>query len=220
MKNLGRNLLYFCALAALLVTPLAAQTVDLSTRTFWIGERPDTMDGAPPFIALRRIGWIETILSTDPVLSDAVVHIEQTYVSVADAVAGPNRRDVLLDSSQLPSQFFIPYYQIYGSPVAASRSITYVPTDSNAGFVVHCNRRDDIDEMLLCVVYARYAPDDFIRLKARLYFPSDPADAPDHFLNVVNRMREVAHCLDVTGENIESQTDHPDLSGCKIETIS
>lgn len=63
--------------------PAGAQTVELSTRTFWVVERPRTMDGDTPFIALREIDWIEAVLGTDPVLQDAVVHIELAHMSVA-----------------------------------------------------------------------------------------------------------------------------------------
>lgn len=200
--------------------PIAAQTVELSTRTFWLGERPGTLDEDFPFIALRRIAWIEAILATDPVLKDAVFHIEQTGMSVAVSVAGRDERDILLGSDRLPPQFDLSDYMIYGPPVATARDYTYLPTDAAAGFKVRCVRRDDVEHMSLCVLYGTYAPDDRIWLKARLYFPPDPADAPTYFQDVAERMREVAYCLDVTDEVIDVRAVHPTLTGCRKKPIS
>ena len=74
--------------------------------------------------------------------------------------------------------------------------------------------------MHLCVVYATYPPDDYVKLKARLYWPPDPADAPTYFRDVARRMREVAYCLDVTDELIDVSEVHPTLTGCGPEPIS
>lgn len=217
MRKGIKHLLYACLCATLIATPLAAQTVELSTRSFWLGERPNTIDSFSPFIALRRIDWIAEILEADPTLQRAVFHIEEVHVSVADFVAGPDEREILLGPDRLPSQFNLLDYQIYGPPVSTATSFTYIPVEPGAGYLVHCGQRDDIERMSLCVVYASYAADDRIRLKARLYFPPDPIDRPDYFRNVAKRMREVARCLDVTDEPDRTQTDSPTLSGCRLE---
>ncbi|MES2435260.1 MAG: hypothetical protein V4586_15740 [Pseudomonadota bacterium] len=178
------------------------------------------MDSDTPFIAVREIDWIEAILSTDPVLQNAVVHIELTFRSVADFAAAPNEGEVLLGSDRLPSKFNLSDYRIYGSPVVTAKSFTYVPFDPAAGFRVGCSQRDDVEHMLLCVVYATYPPDDRIRLKARLYFPPDPADVPTYFRDVAERMREVAYCLDVTDEIRTVPAAPPKLSGCRPKPTS
>ena len=118
-KAIG-HLLYICAALAVLAPPLSAQTVELSTRTFWLGERPETIDSEPPFIAVRDIDWIETILATDPVLQDAMFRIDQTFMSVAESVAAPDEEDVLLGPDRLPPKFYLPDYQIYGAPVSTT----------------------------------------------------------------------------------------------------
>ncbi len=159
-------------------------------------------------------------MATDPVLKDAVFHIEQTGMSVATFLAGRDERDILLGPDRLPPQFDLSDYTIYGPPVATARDFTYLPVDQEAGFLVRCILRDDVNHMLLCVVYAAYAPDDRIRLKARLYFPPDPADAPTYFRDVAERMREVAYCLDVTDELINVRAVHPNPSGCRKKPIS
>jgi hypothetical protein len=200
--------------------PAGAQTVELSTRTFWVGERPRTMDGDTPFIALREIDWIEAVLGTDPVLRDAVVHIELAHMSVAETVAFPYPGEVLLGPDRLPTQFHLPDYRIYGPEIATGKSFTYLPTDPDAGFRVGCGERNDVRHMSVCVINATYSPDDHIRLKARLYFPPDPADAPTYFRDVVERMREVAHCLDVTDDPVEVLAVRPELTGCLLKPIS
>ena len=220
MKIMIQLLLCFCASVAILAPPLAAQTVELSTRTFWVGDRPRTMDSDTPFIAVREIDWIEAILATDPVLQDAVFLIDETFMSVADDVAAPYDGDVLFGPARLPPKFYLPDYLIYGPPVATTNSWLYMPVDPEAGFTVWCTPRSDVEHLRLCVVDTTYPPDDRIRLTARLYFPPDPVDAPTYFRDVAERMRDVAYCLDVTDELIEVPVAHPTLSGCRTEPIS
>lgn len=204
----------------LLASGLSAQTVELSTRTFWVGEQLRTMDSETPFISVREIRWIEAVLGTDPVLQDAVVHIELTYMSVKEAVAKPDESDVLLGPDRLRQQYKLSDYRIFGPTALTARSFTYLPVDPAAGYDVWCSERDDVAHMSLCVVRATYVPDDRIRLKARLYFPPDPVDRPTYFRAVAQRMREVAHCLDVTDEIRTGPVPQPDLSTCKLEPIS
>lgn len=220
MNKAIRHLLYVCAALGLLAPPLAAQTVELSTRTFWLGERPETMDSEPPFIAVRDIDWLEAVLGTDPVLQNAVFFIDETFMSVAESVAAPYDGDVLFGSDRLPPKLYLPDYLIYGPPVATANSWLYIPIDPSEGFTVWCTLRSDVEHISLCVVNAAYAPDDRIRLKARLYFPPDPADAPTYFRDLAERMRDVAYCLDVTDERVDVPVVHPTLSGCRPEQIS
>lgn len=213
---------FFCLYACVIILapPVTAQTVDLSTRTFWLGEHPRTLDLDFPFIALREIDWIDVVLENDPVLKDAVVQIEQEGMSVLASVARPHQGDVLLGPDQLSSQFNLPDYRIFGPSVATGRSFTYLPINPDAGFIVECGLRDDVEQLALCVVYATYAPDDRIRLKGRLYFPPDPADSPTYFRDVAERMREVTYCLDVTDEFIDVPVVHSKLLGCRAKPIS
>lgn len=206
--------------ATFVAAPLSAQTVKLSTRTFWVGDRPKTMDSDTPYLALRDIDWIEAVLGTDPVLKDAVVHIELNFVSVAQFVAAPEKDEIPLGPERVPPQFRLPDYTIYGPPAATSKSFTYLPADPGGGFIVKCGQRDDAEKMMLCVVYAAYAPDDRIRLQAALYFPPDPAEVPTYFRDVVQRMRDVATCLDVTDKLVDAPSVHPGLSGCQTKPIS
>ncbi|WP_426033628.1 hypothetical protein [Cypionkella sp. TWP1-2-1b2] len=220
MQTVISRLLQLCVCITVLASPLVAQTVELSTRVFWLGERPATMESDTPFIAVREIDWIEAILSTDPILQDAVVHIELTFQSGADFVAASYKGEVLLGPDRLPSKFNLSDYRIYGSPVVTAKSFTYVPFDPAAGFRVRCSQRDDVEHILLCVVCATYPPDDRIRLTAALYFPPDPADAPSYFRQVAERMREVAYCLDVTDERPKALAAPPKLSGCRPKPTS
>jgi len=133
------------------------------------------MDGYRPFIALLEIDWFEAVLGTDPILQDAVVHIELAHMSVAEIVAFPYPDEILLGSDRLLPQFDLPDYRIYGPVIATAKSFTYLPTDPGSGFHVGCGERNDVRHMSVCVINANYTPDDHIRLKARLYFPPDPA---------------------------------------------
>jgi hypothetical protein len=130
------RLVYALACIAVLALPVCAQTVELSTRTFWVGERPKTKDGATPFIALREIVWIEAVLGTDPVLKDAVVHMELAPMSVTEIVAFTYPDEILLGPDRLPTRFDLPDYRIYGPVAATAKSFAYLPTDPDAGFRV------------------------------------------------------------------------------------
>lgn len=73
-------------------------------------------------------------------------------------------------------------------------------------------------QRLFC--FRNLPPDDNIVLKPRLYFPPDPIDQPTRFRDVVERLREVAYCLDVTEKLVDVPTVYPDLKGCKPEDTS
>jgi hypothetical protein len=205
--------------------PLSAQTVDLATRTFWTGERPKTMDVDSPFIALLDIEWIEDALGNEPVFKGAALQIEQELGpdgnhSVARSVAHLLPGEIELGPEALPPQFRIPGYRMYGDPRDKKVSPVYVPDDPSAGYKVACGWVVGEDRFSVCTVFATYAPDDNIRLKAALYFPPDPIDQPTRFRDVVERLREVAYCLDVTEGLIDVPTVFPDLKGCKPEETS
>jgi hypothetical protein len=210
----------FCVFLTTSAAPAFAQTVDLSSRSFWVGLVTEPMPPESTFIAVRNIDWIESILSVDAALRDAVVHIELSSTPVEGLVSGPAASDVILGPDRLPPQYLNPDFVIYGPAVDTAKSFTYVPLDPMAHFIVECGERDDLRRMSLCVVYASYPPDDYIRLKARLYFPPNPADAPTYFRDVVDRMREVAYCLDVTDNLINVPEVYPDLTGCLPDTTS
>ena len=214
-----------CLCATLLACPVLAQTVDLATRTFWIGERPRTMDVDSPFVALLDIDWIDEILGDEPVFKHATLQIEQEMGidgthSVARSVAHRLPGEVELGPDAVPPQFRIPGYKIYGDPRDKKISPVYVPDDPSAGYKVRCGWVVGEDRLSVCTLVATYAPDDNIRLKARLYFPPDPADQPTRFHDVVERLREVAYCLDVTDKLVDVPTVYPDLKGCGPEPVS
>lgn len=202
---LGR-LHYLCVSLALTCSPAVAQSVELSTRTFWIGAPAHEMGSGKRFISLRRFEWLDDVFESDPVLQQTVVHIEESYVPVAAFIAGMHEGSVLLGPDRLPENYVLEDYRVYGPEVATARRFTYVPREPSDGFAVHCGQTDDRTRMSLCVILATYAPDDRLRLMARLYFPPDPVDRPNYFRNVVQRMREIAHCLDIT-ERPETTTE-------------
>jgi hypothetical protein len=209
-------LIGFCLLPGL----AAAQTVELSSRTFWLGEQPSTLESYPPFIAPGRIPWIAEILETDAVLRHAVIHIDATFISAAQSVAGPNAREVLLDPDRLPPEFDLPGYREYGPPDPTATSITYVPDNPDAGFIVWCDQNRERSAISFCAVNATYPPDDRIRLKARLYHPSNLMGRPDRFRDIAERMRDLAYCLDVTDDSVDVPKARPTLSGCRPDITS
>lgn len=219
------RLLNAAVVASLLPLPLAAQTVDLATRTFWIGERPKTMDVDTPFVVLQEIDWIDELLRQEPLFNGAVLVIEEEQNpagthSVAWSVARLLPGEVELGLDVLPPQFSIPGYTIYGNPKHEKPSPVYVPDDPSAGFKVRCGWEVGEYRLLGCTLVATYAPDDNIRLKARLYWQQDPAEDPTRFRDLVNRLREVAYCLDVTEVLVDVPTVYPDLKDCRRGEVS
>jgi hypothetical protein len=199
--------------------------VELSSRTFWIGERPKSADVDGPFVVLQEIDWINEILRQEPIFKGAVVVIEEEQNpagthSVAWSVARLLPEEVELGPHALPPQFSIPGYTIYGNPEHQKPSPVYVPDDPSAGYKVRCGLEVGEYRLLGCTLVATYAPDDNIRLKARLYWQEDPAEYPTRFRDLVDRMREVAYCLDVTEGLVDLPTVYPDLKGCRPEELS
>jgi len=217
-----RLFLVFTLLFAQVGSTAGAQTIDLSTRTFWLGETPDTLNSFPPFIAVRKIGWIEEVLQHDPALKDAVFFIEQAFYSVHERNLRPPEDQIRLHGSRLPNEFVNPDFIIYGSPTVTSPGFTYMPVNQSFAFSVSCGERRDTNTILpnrgfsLCVVYASYEPDDAIVLKARLFFPPNPIDAPDYFRAVAERMREIAGCLDVTEISQIFLNEPPAIQDCGL----
>ena len=203
-----------CVLAILAALPAAAQrTVELSTRTFWLGEQPSHWGDDPNFISIRRIDWIEEIIGVDPVLGDAVVHIEAVHPSSIELIFERDERLITLTAERYGPHYVIPGYRILAHPAQTARHFRYFPEDTEAGYHVRCSLTQDHERLSLCVVLATYPADPLIRLKARLYFPPDPIERPTYFRDIVDRMREVAACLDVTGEPV-FRTAPPPLSDC------
>lgn len=218
----GRSaLVLLCGLLA--ASPLAAQTVELSSRTFWLGEQPATMDDYPPFFAPQRIRWIEKIIDADPVLGNTVPHVELALLPASESVGDVGGAYVPVGSDRLDPRYDLPGYNIFGLPDDPTRlpvSIVYQPQDPGAGYRVSCSVDNVREKLRFCLVIATYPPDDGIRLKIRLYFPDDPAAHPDYFREVVERMRDLVYCLDVTDELVDVQKNRPTLAGCQPEVSS
>ncbi len=220
-----KHFLFAFVLASMVAPSATAQTVDLATRTFWIGERPKSMEVDSPFVALLDIDWIDEILGAEPVFKGTVLQIEQEQTpygthSVAWSVAHLLPQEVELNPEVVPPEFRIPGYRVYGIAKHEEPDLVYVPNDPDAGFKVRCGRVFGENRLNVCSIYATYAPDDNIRLKAALYFPPNPADQPTRFRDVVERLREVAYCLDVTENLVDVPTVYPDLKGCRPEEVS
>lgn len=211
--------------ASLFAFPVSAQTVDLATRTFWIGERPKTMDVDSTFVALLDIDWIDDILGDEQVFKVAVLQIEEELGidgthSVAWSVAHLTPLEVELDPEVLPLEFRIPGYKIFGTARHQKPNLVYVPDDPSAGYKARCGWVAGEYKLNICTITDTYALDDNIRLKARLYFPPDPIEQPNRFRDVVERLREVAYCLDVTDGLVDVPKVYPDLKDCRPEEVS
>jgi len=202
-----------------------ADTVTLSTRTFWLGEQPSTAQTSPPFVSLREIEWINALVQADPILRGSVPHLRASRSPTSEFI-GDVGREVPLTADRLNPNYDVPGYRIFGwrappdNPSWQPMNFLYLPEDPGAGYKVSCDLATDRKMMLLCVVWATYSPDDRIVLMARLYFPADPADTPTLFRDVAERLRDLAYCLDVTDELVDVRQERPTLTGCRPEQIS
>ena len=216
----------FWALALSAAEPVTAQTVKLASRTFWLGENPSTITDQVPFFAPQRIKWLDAIIKGDPVLRDTVIHVEFSWSPVSETVTWVDDGDVPVDSGRLAPGFFLSDYDILGSPPRSDdpkrhpNLLNYFPKPPVTGFKVSCGVNNALVSLRVCLVLASYPPDDHIRLKARLYFPDDPAERPFYFREVVERMRDLAYCLDVTEDVNKVPSKRLKLSDCRPEDIS
>lgn len=214
------------ALAICSAEHLTAQTVVLASRTFWLGETPATITDEIPFFAPQRIDWLEAIIEGDAVLRDTVIHVEFFPLPVSKAVADVGDFYVPVDGERLAPGFYLSGYDIFGSPptrdnpTKPSNSLYYLPKSPTAGFGVSCGFYVARVSLQFCLILATYPLDDHIRLKARLYFPDDPAERPFYFREVVDRMRHLAYCLDVTEDVTKVPSAHFKLSDCRPADIS
>ena len=200
--------------------PLTAQTVELSSRTFWLGRVQSSMTSYPPFFVPQERNWIEKILDADPVLRNTVIHVELTLNPVSSTLGEVLPGYVPLGSDKLDPRYDLPGYRIVGGPVDRAwhpTSLQYLPQWPGAGFYVNCGVDNERGALRFCLLIADYPPDDRIRLKARLYFPDLPAESPNRFREVAERMRDLVYCLDVTDEQVNVQETRPTLAGCRPE---
>lgn len=219
-----RHLLFLSLCLCLQIKPAAAQTVELGSRLFWLGERPRTMDESSPFFGLRDIEWIEEVVGTEPVFDGTVLQLQQfgqfADQSVSRSLEKRNTHEVVIEDDLVPPRFRLAGYRVYGDERSTKPNPIYVPVDPASGYVVRCGWVVGEERFSVCSVFATYPPDDNIWLTARLYFPPDPIEQPTRFRDVVERLREVAECLDVTDKLVDVPKVYPDLKGCKPEETS
>ncbi|MEJ6396048.1 hypothetical protein V8J82_22525 [Gymnodinialimonas sp. 2305UL16-5] len=213
---------FVCSAVLLLTNSALAQTVELSSRTFWLGESPSTMESDQPFFAPQRIQWLNTIIERDTVLRETVIHVDTVHPSipVSERIIDPGPNVIPLELDDLPEHLVLDGYHVFGSSNGSLRRIVYLPLDPSAGFRVSCSQMDDMQSLGLCVVRATYPPDNLIWLMGRLYFPENPADRPEFFRQVAERMRDFTYCLDVTDAPTNPRLENPTLSNCQIEMTS
>jgi hypothetical protein len=173
---------------------------------------------------LLDIDWIDEIVGSEPVFNRTVLHIEK-YGDLEEHTANASLGWITSDQVELspemvPPRFRLPGYKIYGNPESEKPRPLYVPNDPDAGFIVICGWVRGEDRFSVCTLVSTYAPDERIRLKARLYRPPDPAEQPTRFRDVIERLREVAYCLDVTEGIVDVPTVYPDLKDCRPDKVS
>ena len=197
-----------------------AETVTLSTRTFWLGEQPSSLQSSAPFVSLREIEWINALVQADPILRGSVPHLRLATRPMSEIIRDVGSM-VPLTEDRLDPRYDVPGYLIFGGPAPPEdpswkpMDLLYLPEDPGDGFRVSCGINTDRKWILLCVVRATYPPDDRISLMARLYFPADPAETPTRFRDVAERLRDLAYCLDVTDELVDVRQERTTLTDCR-----
>lgn len=198
------------ALSLVAVPAVAEITVQVSSRTFYVGEIPEATRKDPDFLPLDRIDWIQDILDADPVMNRTVFHIfERRYDVRTEMAATDNslvygRYNVRLPDERAPEGFMA-----FATRLENPTIIRLVPKSALIPFSVICGYDRNLESIHFCTANSSYAYDRAIDLRSRLYFPGDYLENGDFFRDVARRMHEIAVCLDVT---YSEKDDQPDLS--------
>ena len=92
-----------------------AETVTLSTRTFWLGEQPSSLQSSAPFVSLREIDWINTLVQADPILRGSVPHLRLATRPMSEIIRDVGSK-VPLTEDRLDPRYDVPGYLIFGGP--------------------------------------------------------------------------------------------------------
>lgn len=182
--------------------PDGASLVQLNTHIFDLRSDVRKLRRNGDFIPLNTIEWLRKLIEEDEYLGLAVVHIQTRPQPVLEHWYSlePDRRYPLTDN--IPGMFVLDGYQTRSSD-PSNRTLLLVPRDDPNDFHVRCGG-GKIEKDRFCAVHATYPPDPNISLLARVYH----AKPPFHFREIVHRIREIAHCLDVT-EAVNNGTYRP-----------
>jgi hypothetical protein len=191
-----------------------------NTRTFDLGTDVSQMRRDPDFVPMNEIDWLGPILNADPALGAAVLHLRMDHASNVTAERlwsfdGNLGRDFQYDQN-IPEMFVIDGLETRSRREDGSGGVLMIATDPQAAYSVICDLTRDASRVSLCVVLASYPPDPLIYLQARLYFP-DPWNVHNNpFAPIADRMREIAHCLDVTDRALDVTAEGiPLVAGCR-----
>ena len=202
--------------------PIAAKSelVDLSSRTFWVGEELMVPNEVNSRIYLSGVNWAAPLLDVDPVLSGSLVSIYRRYYTVREYVSTYSYE--ILSENQIPDWAKQPRFEIRGIPDHPDHLITYISMEPRGRFHVKCSgsRLDETPRFTQCFMMASYGPDPNIALQARIFFPPNPADKPEFFNAVADRLVEIATCLDVTSYAAFKPVDQEGLWPCGLTAIN
>ncbi|MGA9252521.1 MAG: hypothetical protein WBV71_08750, partial [Roseobacter sp.] len=177
---------------ALLAGPAVADgTVQVSSRTFYVGEIPEATRENPNFLPLDRIDWIQDFLDADPVMSRTVFHIFELKYDVRAAAASldnvrkhenvevQGRYKVQLPDDRAPEGF-----TAFATRLENPTSVRLVPKSTDIPFSVKCSYDAHMEKIHFCSANSSYSFDQFIALRSRLYFPGDYMENGEFFRDV------------------------------------
>lgn len=181
---------------------LASGTVRIASRLFLAPDLPERYAGAIDFLPLTEMDWLSRIVRDDPVLDGAILHIERPMMPPAQGLGPQGAVSRMSNAGGVPEQFRAKGLLSTTLPGRNVHSMfLYRPEVPEPDFEVACYIDQTYSEELfnLCSLRATYPLDPALLLTTRYYFPPEPLDVLQHrFGAIVDRMREIALCLDVT----------------------
>jgi hypothetical protein len=199
-------------------------TLRVASRLFLVVDVPDVPDGGPNGLALSGVHRLRDRLERDPVLDGTYVYIDVPPSPAAWLLGPEGTRRHYGNRDAVPEMYRAPGLVSETSHAEAPAIFHFRPDEPDPDFMASCHLSSDVssEAFSICFWSAAYPPDPAILLEGTLVNPPPFADLHPRFEDVADRMREIAQCLDVTGEPPrdpvawlrEILREHPDLTGC------
>jgi hypothetical protein len=166
--------------------------------TEWSQFRSDTRTD---FLALGGLDWVQRLERNDPVLDGVLLEIRDRPSPAAYLLGLDRLYDHYPDRDRVPDAFRADGYVSATTDGEVARIFVFHPDVPEPDFRVNCSTDDPLvpaDRFLTCSFLASYPLDPEITLKASMFLPPPFSELQPRFEPIVERMREIALCLDVT----------------------
>lgn len=178
-------------------------TVQVASRLFLVGTDPSALASDGDDLSLSFEPWFRSLAQDDPVLEDFIGFQIFQPLSPPAFLLGPDGLPRhFTDRVRVPEAFRIDGYTVITNEGGEwPHDFLFRLDIAEPDFLVNCARdvtRPPTDRFHFCNILATYPHDPTILLEATLFSPPPFAELHGLFAPTMERLREIALCLDVT----------------------